>query len=31
MWIADALLALAAALFNLPIRESRPAPRVAPA
>lgn len=28
MWIADALLALAAALFNLPIRESRPAPRV---
>jgi MFS family permease len=29
MWIADALLALGAALVNLPIREERPAPAVA--
>ncbi|GGY23091.1 MFS transporter [Pseudoduganella albidiflava] len=31
MWWADAALALAAALVNLPIREERPAPRVATA
>ncbi len=31
MWYADALLALAAALFNLPIREPKPAPKVAAA
>jgi predicted MFS family arabinose efflux permease len=29
MWYADALLALAAALLNLPIREPKPAPKVA--
>jgi predicted MFS family arabinose efflux permease len=31
MWYADALLAAAAALFNLPIREPRIEPRAVPA
>jgi hypothetical protein len=31
MWYADALLALAAALLNLPIREPKPAAKVAAA
>jgi MFS family permease len=31
MWYADILLAVAAALINLPIREAKPAPRAVPA
>jgi hypothetical protein len=30
MWVADILLAVAAALLHLPIREARPAPQPLP-